>query len=29
VNFLTSTDVIDRLTGMAHYSGVRIEIEPV
>jgi anaerobic selenocysteine-containing dehydrogenase len=29
VNFLTSTDDIDHLTGMAHYSGVPIEIEPV
>jgi anaerobic selenocysteine-containing dehydrogenase len=29
VNFLTSTDDIDRLTGMAHYSGVPIEIEPL
>jgi len=29
VNFLTSTDHIDRLTGMAHYSGVPIEIEPL
>lgn len=28
VNFLTSTDDIDRLTGMAHNSGVPIEIEP-
>jgi anaerobic selenocysteine-containing dehydrogenase len=29
VNFLTSTDDVDRLTGMAHYSGVPIEIEPL
>jgi anaerobic selenocysteine-containing dehydrogenase len=29
VNFLTSTDNIDSLTGMAHYSGVPIAIEPV
>jgi anaerobic selenocysteine-containing dehydrogenase len=29
VNFLTSTHAIDRLTGMAHNSGVPIEIEPV
>jgi anaerobic selenocysteine-containing dehydrogenase len=28
VNFLTGTDDIDLLTGMAHYSGVPIEIEP-
>ena len=29
VNFLTSSDVIDPLGGMAHNSGVPIEIEPV
>ena len=28
VNFLTSTEDMDRLGGMAHYSGVPIEIEP-
>jgi anaerobic selenocysteine-containing dehydrogenase len=28
VNFLTSTEDIDPLGGMAHYSGVPIEIEP-
>jgi anaerobic selenocysteine-containing dehydrogenase len=28
VNFLTCTDDIDPLSGMAHYSGVPIEIEP-
>jgi len=29
VNHLTSTDDVDRLGGMALYSGVPIEIEPV
>ena len=29
VNNLTSSDDIDPLGGMAHYSGVPIEIEPV
>jgi anaerobic selenocysteine-containing dehydrogenase len=29
VNFLTSSTEIDRLSGMAHYSGVPIEIEPL
>jgi hypothetical protein len=28
VNYLTSTDVIDPLGGMALYSGVPIDIEP-
>ena len=28
VNFLTSTQDMDRLGGMAHYSGVPIEVEP-
>jgi anaerobic selenocysteine-containing dehydrogenase len=29
VNYLTSVHAIDRLGGMAHYSGVLIEMEPV
>jgi anaerobic selenocysteine-containing dehydrogenase len=29
VNYLTSVHDIDRLGGMAHYSGVLIEMEPL
>jgi len=29
VNDLTSTDEVDRLGGMALYSGVPIEVEPI